>query len=190
LHFSFQVLLAEHCAPTLAGVKPGSLFCWEEAGDMPLLRQELRQWSERLRPYGICFQILRLCREMRLALVYVYRPAWVNRIVRQPAARRFLQTMGYTKISGLQTLLPQLAKRLCLAETFPHEIGLLLGYPLSDVKEFIRQKGKNYLCCGCWKVYQNPDTARQRFRLYQECSRRYRKTLAEEKSFLSLVAAV
>ena len=38
---------------------------------------------------------------------------------------------------------------------FPHEMGLLLGYPLDDVTGFIEQKGKNYLYAGYWKVYTN-----------------------------------
>ena len=31
---------------------------------------------------------------------------------------------------------------------FPHEIGLLLGYPVEDVLGFIRYQGKNYLYTG------------------------------------------
>ena len=31
---------------------------------------------------------------------------------------------------------------------FPHEIGLLLGYPVEDVLGFIRHQGKNYLYTG------------------------------------------
>mgnify|MGYP000213313901 FL=1 len=38
---------------------------------------------------------------------------------------------------------------------FPHEMGVLLGYPTEDVLGFIENQGKNYLYAGYWKVYGN-----------------------------------
>jgi hypothetical protein len=38
---------------------------------------------------------------------------------------------------------------------FPHEIGLLLGYPTEDVSGFIKNGGKNFLYIGYWIVYSN-----------------------------------
>ena len=37
-------------------------------------------------------------------------------------------------------------------QEFPHEMGLLLGYPVEDVKGFIRNGGENCLYIGYWKV--------------------------------------
>ena len=36
---------------------------------------------------------------------------------------------------------------------FPHEIGVILGYPVEDVIEFEKHQGKNCKYCGCWKRY-------------------------------------
>lgn len=49
---------------------------------------------------------------------------------------------------------------------FPHEIGLILGYPLEDVKAFIYNQGQNYLLCGYWKVYHNTESAMKIFEAY------------------------
>ena len=38
---------------------------------------------------------------------------------------------------------------------FPHEMGLLLGYPVEDVVGFVENNGKNFLYSGYWKVYEN-----------------------------------
>ena len=38
---------------------------------------------------------------------------------------------------------------------FPHEIGLLVGYPVEDVEGFIRNSDENCLYIGYWKVYGN-----------------------------------
>lgn len=52
------------------------------------------------------------------------------------------------------------------AEAFPHEIGLLLGYPLKDVEAYIENSGKNYLLSGYWKVYHDKDKALSIFEAY------------------------
>ena len=46
---------------------------------------------------------------------------------------------------------------------FPHEIGVLLGYPAEDVKGFVVNEGKNYLYSGYWKVYGDLSEAKQLF---------------------------
>ena len=38
---------------------------------------------------------------------------------------------------------------------FPHEMGLLLGYPIEDVRGFIEHNGCGCLYSGYWKVYRN-----------------------------------
>jgi hypothetical protein len=40
---------------------------------------------------------------------------------------------------------------------FPHEMGLLLGYPTEDVEGFITHQGDHCLCVGYWKVYANKE---------------------------------
>lgn len=44
---------------------------------------------------------------------------------------------------------------------FPHEVGLLLGYPLEDVRGFV--EGRQETARGPWKAYGDPDKARERF---------------------------
>lgn len=55
---------------------------------------------------------------------------------------------------------------------FPHEIGLLLGYPPADVQGFIRNNGQNYLCTGYWKVYSNQSECKRIFRGYSQARER------------------
>lgn len=46
---------------------------------------------------------------------------------------------------------------------FPHEMGLLLGYPVEDVKGFVENEGKNFLYAGYWKVYGHAAEKKQLF---------------------------
>ena len=50
---------------------------------------------------------------------------------------------------------------------FPHEMGLLLGYPAEDVKGFVENEGKNFLYSGYWKVYADVEEKRRLFQKFE-----------------------
>ncbi len=68
---------------------------------------------------------------------------------------------------------------------FPHEVGVVLGYPLSDVLAFIAHDGKDELACGVWKAYGDAEGARACWRAMRECRARalarYRQGAALEE---------
>ena len=43
-----------------------------------------------------------------------------------------------------------------------------------EVLKFIENQGKDCLCTGCWKVYHEPQKARETFRSYHRCTAAYR----------------
>jgi hypothetical protein len=50
---------------------------------------------------------------------------------------------------------------------FPHEMGLLLGYPIEDVTGFIKYNGEHSLYTGYWKVYENKEEKLRLFESYE-----------------------
>ena len=70
-------------------------------------------------------------------------------------------------------MLTQLSRRLYCSAEFPHEIGVFLGYPLTDVVGFIENRGRNFTCCGCWKAYGDPNAARRHFAQLSKCTAVY-----------------
>ena len=52
---------------------------------------------------------------------------------------------------------------------FPHEVGVLLGYPLADVLAFIAHDGRDELACGVWKAYIDSESARACWQAMREC---------------------
>lgn len=53
---------------------------------------------------------------------------------------------------------------------YPHEIGVLLGYPLADVRGFIEHRGCGATAVGPWKVYGDIEGARARWERMRTCS--------------------
>lgn len=164
---TFESVLVRQCAPTLAGLKPGSIFCFKHPS-LEVSRQKVRQWNERLTPLGLTVQILLERPGSNSAIVYVYRRGHLEQLLTYPAYREFLQNTGYTE-TALDGLLAQLSHRLETQPEFPHEIGVFLGFPLRDVIGFIENRGRNFTCCGFWKSYGDPAEMQVCFDCYRRC---------------------
>lgn len=184
---SFESLLVEQCAPTLAGIKPASLFrCGRQsAAD---IRQIVDNWDRTLTRFGLRACVLKECPTTGDCMIYVYRPDWVGALLSCEDNVKFLKSCGY-RPGRTAAMLEQLSTRLCLEQDYPHEIGLFLGYPLTDVVGFIENRGWNYTCCGCWKSYGDPAEAEAYFNLCRQCTARYCARYAQGEDILSLVAA-
>ena len=185
---SFEAVLVEQCATTLAGVKPASLFRYQGA-DKQQSREAAARWAKELAPYGITVRVLKYCPQTGACLIYLYRAGWLRSILSEPSNRAFLARQGYQTDQDCPGLLRQLSRRLCLEREFPHEIGVFLGYPLEDVVGFIENRGRNYTCCGYWKCYGDPAAAQKCFERYRICTRIYKKRYASGTPIVQLVAA-
>ena len=160
-----------HGAPTLAGIKTGSLFRCEYES-IEAMRASLREWNRRFSGKGL--RVVPLTFENNKALLYLYRPQRLSRDLSDGAAARILSDCGYCEGSP-ERCLSCLAKRIRSNGDFPHEIGLFLGYPPEDVTGFIEHRECDLKCVGCWKVYGDAAKAQKTFRLFRRCSELYRQ---------------
>lgn len=186
--------LVNHCSPTLAGIKVGSLYSFFPEGELDFPRQ-YKCLRCSLRRLGLELVILRQCRRNGSLLLFIYRREALAAELNRPEVRRYLLQAGYLLTTGLSDALQcrqavsQLALRLTHTEAFPHEIGLFLGYPLEDVQGFVEHGGEQYLCRGLWKVYSNPESAQKTFRRYRRCTEDYRQRYAAGAALEQLVVA-
>ena len=82
-----EELMVRQCAPTLAGIKTGSLFPCPCTSREELLCQ-VRSLNRRLSPKGLCLLPLRFTEGK--ALLYLYRPAALQRDLRAQTAEALL----------------------------------------------------------------------------------------------------
>ena len=184
----FEKMLVEQCAPTLSGIKPANLFRYC-AGGGDAVRREIAYWDKELSQHGISVKIIKECPESESVLVYVYRKRWVEQILADPETMAFLKQKGYLMPGSCGFILQQLSNRLCAEKDFPHEIGVFLGYPLTDVVGFIENQGRNFTCCGCWKAYGDPDAAARHFAQLNKCTRVYLRLFHEGTPIFRLAVA-
>lgn len=169
-----QALIA-HGAPTLARLKTGNLFNLA-CPSLESLAEEMLALAPTLGEKGVELTALRV-KDGR-CLLYLYRPQALEAAMRDPETARFLLEYGYPEGCTAGEAIERLRGRVCASEEFPHEIGVFLGYPLTDIRGFICNGGRNCLCCGCWKVYSEPERAMKRFALYRKCTEAYARLFA------------
>ena len=102
-------------------------------------------------------------------VLFLYRYEQLERHLKNREVREFLRSCGYESFE-VASVLVRLRRRYQLyagiSKEFPHELGVLLGYPVGDVQGFIDNRGENSLTSRYWKVYQNPKEAEKIFDLY------------------------
>ena len=164
-----EEILIRQGAPTLAGIKTGSLFpCPCE--DREDLLADIRRLNRRLSPKGLCLLPIRFLAGR--ALLYLYRPAELRRDLRDARVSELLRQAGYEDESCARCV-ARLACRFRESGEFPHEVRLFLSHPPEDVKGFIENRAANAKCTGVWKVYGDERQARQTFAKYKKCTQVY-----------------
>ena len=163
------------CAPTLAGIKTGSLFSCQ-FDDKNQVMEEIRQFNKKFVSRGLCLIPMRF--DERRVLLYLYRPAGLRKDLQDEMARQVLEQEGYP-LTNSNKCIARLIRRLQRQQQFPHEIGLFLSYPPEDVIGFINNNAGNYKYCGTWKVYGDVNRALDTFARYRKCTESYLKRWSE-----------
>lgn len=151
-------------APILQKAKPSALVTVKK--DAGLTWKKKRQTLCRLTGLLIC--------ELRESpedyLVLIYDKHQLLEVLSSEKCQELLLDYGYPAEYNpckLNHVIKYLRFRFS-EKDFPHEIGILLGYPPEDVKAFIENEGKNCNCCRHWKVYTNEEKALGMFQRIDE----------------------
>lgn len=179
--------LIEHCAPTLASLKTANLFTYHFEAEEDIFKY-LDIWNSNFKSKGVELILLKM--EEKFALIYVCRKARLQKDLNKTGVADFLAEYGYEDIH-VDYAIKRLKIRLSQCDSFPHEIGIFLDYPLGDVIGFIDNAGENCKCTGCWKVYCNECEAIRTFAKYKKCREVYTRLWNEEKrNIMQLTVAV
>ncbi len=158
-----EMQMALQCAPVITGLKIANLLIVQN--DSFLLVEQMIAETD-LSCYVVSVTGTRTA-------VLIYDETRLQDYLGQEAVKGSMYQFGYTDLT-LSSVLIKFRKRyqeyMHTAEAFPHEMGLLLGYPVEDVIGFIDNQGENALLTGYWKVYRNPVHKKELFHQF-ECAR-------------------
>ena len=177
---NLETQLALQCAPLIAGLKASNLFITQNVS--------YQEVQEILRNTNISCQILLLTKQRNVFLLY--HTDKMEACLSQNKAKALLREMGYQKFA-LEDVLPLFRRRYYSHmrdnTEFPHEMGVLLDYPIEDVEGFIKNQGKNFLYRGYWKVYENPSVKLQLFQKFESAKEALLRLIQEGISIVEMI---
>lgn len=180
-----EAIIANHCAPALAGIKPANIVSCKKT-DGQALYENIRQLNHELNGRDIYIEILCECHQR--VLLIVYRRKVLDKHLNHPMHQAFLARYGYTTKQDLRGYLNRLKMRLD-CDRFPHEIGVFLGYPLRDIDAFIHHRDEGCLLVGEWRVYHNAEEAEALFGRFRACKKAVAQKVAEGKTLAQIFCA-
>lgn len=152
---------ASHCGPVLKGIKISNIMT-AQAGTWRRLQKALKGSS-------ILCILLSVHQGREVLLLYRYKKLQSH--LENGQVKAFLADFGYKDFSVAAVIMKlrrRYARYVLSGQEFPHEMGIILEYPVEDVKGFIENRGKNYLTEKYWKVYHNRERALTLFARYDE----------------------
>ena len=182
---NLHMMLAIHCAPFLKGMKESTM--------LTLPRKQAVELAELAAEAGLNWYFL--FHEDGKDMVFLYRREAFLRYVKRPDVERFLAERGYLEKNGSEAflacrILGELSRRMNRyfhgKGEFPHEVGVLLGYPARDVEDYIRLEGRGCLLVGYWKVYHNVRLAKRTFAAFDEAREQTVREVLEGKELHQL----
>lgn len=158
---SVSLQLTLQCAPVIAGMKISNL--------LTISAKKLRDLSVILTQTDLSFRVI-YPGKSRLVIL-VYREGELREYLNSYTVKDFISKCGY-EYTDMSRIFPRFVRNYISymnnKGNFPHELGLLLGYPIEDVEGFIKNNGKNYLHSGYWKVYKDADAKIRLFKDYEK----------------------
>ena len=157
--------VALQCAPLLTGMKISNL--------LTVGRSKRAAVLELFKETAVSCCILYESSEKTTFLLYIRQA--LEAYLARPEVKTLMERFGYRgwdleEILSLVSI--KYEEHMEDRAGFPHEIGLLLGYPAKDVMGFIENNGKDFLYMGYWKVYADLPECKRIFRAYSQARER------------------
>ena len=176
-------IIIENCSPTLAGIKTGNIFTIDRSL-ISDIKEELSELNQCFVDKGLRAIPLKITD--KTILIYLYRPEKLKADLSCEEAKAILRKKGYG-CDSIESDIVHLIHHIHNDGSFPHEIGLFLGYPPIDVKGFMEDTRKGVKCVGYWKVYGDKEKADKTFSSYKKCTEIYKNCLSRGRHLSQMV---
>lgn len=171
---SVELQLALQCAPLITGVRISNMLMIDST-DESAMRVILKH-------SGISY--FKLAAKNGKTAFLLFRRRHLEDYLKNSESLDILKRAGYEEFSFGKVLLKFKNRYEAYINNqekqFPHEMGLLLGYPIDDVRGFIEQGGCGYLYSGYWKVYRNVPLKKKMFEDFEKAKESVIQLLAED----------
>lgn len=168
------------CSEVLAMAKPANLISLVNR-TRPCGRNLYQLWQHHhdelaLRIADLTFIVLQTTSQA--LLLFCYNHSHLDQHLSHAGIRTLLHKAGYDKAASCKALVSELCRRIEQNDSFPHEIGLFIGYPAKDVAAFMGLVNLPFTCQGPWKIFGDPVRSLALAEQHRCCRQRMRAILA------------
>ncbi len=170
----------------IAGIKPAATITIKKNKNR-LYNSWLKFGSDFIEAINLDFIELRESDDS--IIIMIYDKIILKNELNKKSYIEFLENIGYSFNSDVNYYINKLKSRY---EKYhcPHELGLFLGIPFEDVKDFMECTTKKCLLCGYWKVYNDSDKARKIFNSYDKVKEYTRNNILNGNSSRELALSI
>lgn len=161
----FETLFSYNIALISARLKPAITLNIVKYGNRAIYDMWRSYGSEYLNKLSL--NQINLRESEKFLVVLIYDEELLFKYIYKKENVNFLEYVGYPKAFTISGALEGL-KRRYEKYNCPHELGIFLGYPVDDVKDFMECSEKKCLSCGYWKVYNGQEKAEAIFKLFDQ----------------------
>lgn len=181
-----ETFLVYNLSLVIAGIKPAVTVTIKKNN-----QKLYKAWND----FGINFidninlKFIELRQSSSSIIVMIYDEFILEKELNKQAHKEFLFNIGYPHNECIDNYINTLKFRY---EKYhcPHELGLFLGIPFEDVKDFMECTTKKCLLCGYWKVYNDSNKAKNIFNKYDKVKEYTLKNMLEGTSSRDLALSI
>lgn len=181
-----ETFLVYNLSLVIAGVKPAITLTIKK-NNLKLYNSWNQFGIDFIESANLRFVELRESNESIIAMIY--DEFILKKELNKKSHKEFLFNIGYDQNRCIEdyvnTLKSRYEKYNC-----PHELGLFLGIPFKDVKDFMECTTKKCLLCGYWKVYNDSKRAKEIFTKYDKVKDFTMKNMLEGNSSRDLALSI
>lgn len=155
-------LIKLNLAPTIEKLKIGTMINLNNG-----VRMAKKIWEINKVFYleNILLSHIELRNTKNSVLVLFYNYEMLEEKLKDKEIKDYLVNFGYGDCQVVEEYLAHLKKRFEILLSCPDEVGIFLGYPLEDVKDF-HCSNTNCKLTGYWRCYNNQKEAQKIFKRY------------------------
>lgn len=173
-----EKFLIYNASLVISGAKPSATITLKKSGNN-IYEKWIKYGKDFLYDIGLDYMELREGKESLIILVY-HKENLKEHIFKKEN-NEFLLNIGYEFSEELNEYIDMLKKRYNKFKC-PHELGVFLGFPIEDVRDFMDCSNKECLGCGYWLVYNDIDKARSIFKKYDKIKSYTTRNILKENS--------
>ncbi|GAA4655164.1 DUF3793 family protein [Anaerocolumna aminovalerica] len=169
LQYYIHSTLANNCIPVLMKIKTAGFINFKKAY---ITDRQIFMWllKEELEIFHCQYEFI--YEDEKYIYVFIYNSEPLKAVIGELCDHPILLNNGYSSVEPTIDNYIKIFKHRYMdyaihKVTFPHELGIFLGYPIHDVEGYINNNGENYLLNGYWKVYDKAADAVKIFQNYQ-----------------------